>query len=370
MRISVSEWAALKLAVRLPRALFDPQLIGPALRERLRSRRGVAIAGLSALALLLLLHVAASGTGVRQLTDAAAALASVRAIDARWDAAVVQARSGQPLGATTQATDMTRVARALGTAEDGVSTDTQRTSIAALRKALVEKAELVGRFERAAADSRYALSAIMRADAAVNVAIREAWSSFPQRERLVAAENLTVRVIAESQQYQYAPTVTHRANLQAYTSELARAQSLPKPLQAGLERLEADAHQLLLLKPLEHMLGERLRALGTGARLDTLSAGVATALAEAVSRRNVYSWLLLGYTLALVGVGAYLVVQAIARFRDLEALCEDQARALEEGDPENLETRGRVTELRRVDSSAVDDEAEVISEHRRSRGAS
>lgn len=364
MRISGSEWAALKVAVRLPRALLDPRRLGPGLREQALTRRGLAAAALLAVALLAALHVPAAGGEVRRLTDAVAAMAWVRSVDARWNTTLALARTDAAAAPLATDVEATKVQRTLERVAAEADAGPQRTAAGALGRAMAEKGELLTRLERAAADSRQALAAIGLADAAVNAAIREAWGAYPQHERLIAAENLAVRVVAEARQYHHAPTASHRKLLQTYSAELARVQALPKALTGALARLEADAHRLLLLKPLEHMLGERVQALDTARGLNALADRFEAELVDALARRDRYAVALIVYALVLGALLIFGAVRAIARFRDLEALCEWQAAELEaiaERNP-TTDSAPRVAELRRVDS---DDDVRIISEHRR-----
>jgi hypothetical protein len=376
MRISVSEWSALRLALKLPRSIVNPELLAAAVRQHAGTRRGIAIGGAILLAALVFLHAKTSDSAISRLTDLTGQLAGAKLIDAGWDSAVVQARLDAPSGRpAVQPGDLPRIQRALDAAAAEARTTALRTSIAELRKAFIEKADVVLRFASASADSRQALAAARRADAAVTGLIRQAWSEFPQRDRLIAAENLAVRVIAEAHQYHQSPTAAHRATLETHTLDLPRAQSLPKPVQAGLLRLETDVHQMLLLKPLEHMLAERLTALQTGPRIDELGALYQSELLEALARRDRWRIALIAYTIALVALLAYFGVRAIARFRDLELLYAAQTRELAKA---LLKLRGgestaRVTELQRKPASERsaalttvpdDEDAAIISERR------
>lgn len=329
MRISVTEWSVLKLALKLPRALVNPELLPQTLRAHAATRRGVAVIGVALLMLLVFLHVKTAAPDVTRLTGLVAQLAGAKLIDARWDAGAAQARTAEPARASaTREGDLAYVQRTLDAADAESRTTALRTSIEELRKHYVEKADVLRRFERASADSQQALSAAMRADAAIVTHIKAAWKEFGERERLVAAENLAVRVIAEAQRYHYMPTAAQRASLESYVADLPRVKSLPQPIQAALGRLEADVHQILLLKPLEHVLAERLASLRTGERLDEISALFQRELEEAVEARERYRIALIAYTLALVALAGYLGVRAIARYRDLEVLYAGRTREL------------------------------------------
>ena len=106
MRISVTEWSALKLAIRLPRALINPELFAQTVREHARTRRGLAAIGLALLIVLVLLHVKTADPAVTRLTNIVALLAGAKSIDAPWDAAALQARTEESASAPAiQSTD-------------------------------------------------------------------------------------------------------------------------------------------------------------------------------------------------------------------------------------------------------------------------
>ena len=330
MRISVSELTLLKLAVRLPPAMLDYDAAASALRRHAFTRRGIAAWACLLFVGLVLLHWKAADPAVKRHGELVAQLAGVKLIDARWDAAAIHARRGVALPGrnTVQEGDTALVQRTLDAVAAEAKTTALRTGIAELRKAYVEKADVVARFEKSAADSAAALTAALRADAAITRLVRDSWRDFPQRERLVAAENLVLRVMTDAHQYHHAPSAAHRASLESSAGELARPQTLPKPLQPAIARLESDIHQLLLLKPLEQMLGERLVTLDTGRRVDELADLHQRELTDALARHDRWRIALIVYTLALVVLAIYLAVRVVTRYRDLELRYAGQTREL------------------------------------------
>lgn len=366
MRISVTEWSVLKLALKLPRALVNPELFAQTLRAHAGTRRGVAAIGVVLLLLLVFLHVKAAAPGVTRLADLVAQLAGAKLIDARWDAGAVQARSAGPgRPSSIREGDLAYLQRALDAAHAESRTTALRESLAELRKYYVEKADVLRRFERASADSRQALEAAMRADATIVTHIKAAWKDFGERERLVAAENLAVRVIAEAQRYHHAPTAAHRASLESYVVDLPRVKSLPRPIQTGLERLEADVHRILLLKPLEHVLAERLAILRTAERLEEASALFQRQLEEATEARERWRIALIAYTLTLLVLAVYFGVRAIARYRDLEVLYAGRTRDLAKALHTLKALDAAAPETRRKRRAAADEEAQVGIEEER-----
>jgi hypothetical protein len=291
------------------------------------SRWGVAFGCIILVSLLVFFHARAQDAGVRRSIDVVAQLTTMKLIDARWDVAALRARTDAiaPSDLAVQSGDLTRIQRALDAAAAQARSNVLRSSVDELKKAYAEKADLVTRFQQACNDSRLALDAAMRADAAITRLVRSAWREFPQRDRLVAAENLVSRLLTQAQQYHHAPSAAHRATLESAVAELARAHSLPRAVEAGLHRLESDIHQLLLLKPLEHMLGERLGVLDTGTRANELTETFQRELADSLARRDRYRIALMVYSTALLLLGSFLLARAYRYHRMLEERYIEQA---------------------------------------------
>jgi two-component system NtrC family sensor kinase len=366
MPISVTDLSAMKIAVKLPRAALSAERFAEACRRFASSRRGRVIIGCVLVTALVFLHWMSGDSAVRRNTDMIAQLAVMKWIDARWDVAVLQSRTDDAPASVVQSADVTRIQRTLDAAAAEARTNPLRATIAELRKAYVEKADVVTRLEKAAAESRYALAAAMRADAAVTALVRGAWRDFPQRERLVAAENLVSRVLAEVQQYHYAPTAAHRAALEAYAADLPRAQALPRTVQTGLAHLESDVHKLLQLKPLEQMLGERLAVLDTATRADQLIELYQRELADTLARRDRYRLALFIYSAVLIALLVYLALRAYAHYRDLRILYGRQtthlAKALRR--LRDIERPAHLSDAQRRAAGASDDTVHIISEYR------
>jgi adenylate kinase family enzyme len=294
--------------------------------------RGAGVIAAVLVALLVFLHARADDDDTQRYTGVLAQLAAVKLVDARWDVAVLRSRSdpGASTERVVQPRDVTRIQRALDLAYANARSNAMRVSIEALKKSYMEKADLVTRFQQASADARQALDAAMRADVAVSTLVRTAWREFPDRERLVAAENLVARVLAEAQQYHHAPTSASRAALEGVAVDLPRAHSLPRAVQAALARLESDIDQVLLLKPLEQTLGERLTVLNTGTRADDLAETYQRHLTDALDERSRYRTALLVYSVLLLIVAGFAARRAYLRFSALEASHAAQVHELAE----------------------------------------
>ena len=324
-------WDRLRRAARRVRAGW----------RRVPANRSTALIAVALVALFVFLHVRADGADAQRYTEVLAQLATVKLIDARWDVAVLRARNVAAADRGVQARDVARIQRAHEAAHEIAKSNALRTSIEALRRAYEEKADLVTRYQQSSADASNALAAAMRADAAVSNLVRSAWRDFPQRERLVAAENLVARVLAEAQQYHHSPNAASRAALEAAAVDLPRAHSLPRPVETALARLDSDVNQVLLLKPLEQMLGERLNVLNTAARIDELAETYQRQLADALATRARYRAALIACSVLLVVVAVLAGRRLYRRYRLLEALAARGAPRQNAGveDAELVETR-------------------------------
>lgn len=315
--------------------------------------RGAIVLAVMLLALLVFLHTRTQDAVVKRHADIVAQLSAAKLIDAHWDVAVLRARTDDaPAQAVVQARDTNRIQRALDAAAAEAKSNAMRVMIGELKKAYAEKADLVARFQRASADSRQALEAAMRADAAVNNLVRGAWRDFPQRDRLIAAESLVARVLAEAQQYHHLPSAAHREALETFAADLPRAHSLPAAVTAGLSRLESDIHQLLLLKPLEHMLEGRLATLNTAARADALAETYQRDLSDALANRERYRIALLAYSGALLVLACWLGALAWQRYHALEARYVAHVRALAASGGDAIEETRPSEDLEAVDLEA------------------
>jgi hypothetical protein len=287
--------------------------------------RTATLAAAALVGVFVFLHVAADDADAQRYTAVLARLAGVKLIDARWDIAVLRSRSMPSTERVVQSRDVVRIQRALDDAFDNAHSNALRASIDELRRAYDEKSDLVTRYRQAAADASYALTAAMRADAAVGTLVRNAWRDFPQRERLVAAENLVARVLAEAQQYHHSPSAASRAALENAAVDLPRAHSLPRAVESALERLDSDVNQVLLLKPLEQMLGKRLDVLNTSARVDALAETFQRQLDDALVTRSRYRTALALYSAVLLAIAVVAMRRFYRRYTVLEALAARSA---------------------------------------------
>lgn len=282
-------------------------------RRMLSSRVGLALGAVVLAAPLIVLHAMAGDAEQSRLADGLAGIATVQATDARWEATALRTRAeGALLAPAVHDTDAARIERALEAAERAVAPG-MRPAVAELRKAFVEKAEVISQIQAASADSAQALAAAMRADVAVSALVRAVWAEFPQRERLVAAESLVARLLAEAQQYHRIPSAANRTALESYAADLPRVRALPQSVHAGLARLESDVDRILLLKPLEQALAQRLAKLDLASRLEKFAVFIRRERAAAAARQERYRTASIIYGAALLGFLVWLAARTRER---------------------------------------------------------
>src|SRR5688572_14661341 len=114
--------------------MLDYETASAAVRKHAFTRRGIAAWTCVLLLVLVGFHWKTADPAVKRHSDFVAQLAAVKLIDARWDAAAVQARSGTapPGRVTVQDADAARIQRALDAAATEAKTTALRTSVAEL----------------------------------------------------------------------------------------------------------------------------------------------------------------------------------------------------------------------------------------------
>jgi hypothetical protein len=81
-------------------------------------------------------------------------------------------------------------------------------------------------------------------------------------------------------------------------------------------------HQVLLLKPLEQMLGDRLDVLSTATRIDELAETYQRQLADALRTRGRYRTVLVVYSVLLLVLAGIAARRMYRRYAVLKALAE------------------------------------------------
>jgi two-component system NtrC family sensor kinase len=332
----------------------------PAVRRIARAAAiGAAAAGL--VALLVFLYFKTQAVDTKSQQDVLARFRELKDLDARWDFELLRSHKETGVAAgsgTDHRALLTRIQRALKTAAPDARSTVLNRGLEDLNKAFDDKAKLVADYQKANAMSRQAWSQVSGSDTEIAGLVRASWPEFPQRERLVAAENGVTQLLSEAQRYYYEPTSTHRASLEGAAAELrASAASLPPSLREGLSRLDGAVRELLSAKPLEEALYNRLTFLTAGPRVDSLTNAYNAEVETRLGDRELYRVYLIAFSGALLVLIGYLAARLAASYR----LLHDANLALSTAN-EGLEQRvaARTRELSQALEQLKDSEAQLI----------
>lgn len=204
-------------------------------------------------------------------------LRELKRLDARWDVVVLRARA-EFAPAPAAAPDananaaLARTRQELAATAKALGSPALASGLPELDRAFADKAQLVSEFRKASAALKQALDLVTGAENEIAGLVRGAWRDFPDRERLVAAENLVVLLLAEAQEYYFTPGDDLRKSIDGLLDDLSDAAArLPPALTSGLARLAGHVHALLKAKPREQALYEKLTYHPAGPRIDTLT---------------------------------------------------------------------------------------------------
>ncbi len=198
----------------------------------------------------------------------------------------------------------------------------------------------------------------MASDIEIAGLVRGVWSNYPQRERLVAAENVVTQLLANAQKYYFAPDDTRRKNLEATAVDLREsAAPFPRALRDGITRLDGHIKELLDAKPVEQQLYQRLSFLTAGPRVDSLTSTFSRELEELLVEGERYRVYLIVFSASLLILIGYLAIRLFASYRLL-----NQANLALKAANEGLEQRvaERTRELSHALTQLKDSEAQLI----------
>jgi hypothetical protein len=274
-----------------------------------------AVAAVVLLALPALWYTGGVGAGFARPQDIVADLAELSALDARWEREALRALNDfAPTPAVDSAAALAGVTKRLEAVARGTGSPVLQRSLPDVVRAFTEKAELVGRFEQAHGASRNALREALAMEAELTGLLREAWRDAPDRQRLVAADNVVTQLLADVQRYYFVPADSIRKNLEASTADLrSAAEALPSTLKPAAARLERHVADLLRARPQEQTYFDRVRFHNAGPRAATLTRELRRELDQNQFQRDRYRVHLAAYFCALLVLMAYLVARLIRR---------------------------------------------------------
>ena len=281
----------------------------------------VACGALAAAAAVALLAVPArwyfggAGPSAARHLEVISVLSELSALDARWEReALRMLNDPAPSPAAGSAGPLAAVPKQLERAARELESPILQRSLADVTRAFTEKAGLVSRFEQAHVASRKALHDALAMEAEVAGLLREAWRDAPDRQRLVAADNVVTQLFTDMQRYYFAPAESNRKNLAASIADFrAAAEVLPAGLKAAAARLDHHIADLVRARPQEQAAYDRVRFHHAGPRAATLARELLLELERSELQRARHGILLAVYLGALLVLAAYLAARLIRR---------------------------------------------------------
>ncbi len=291
----------------------------------LGSRRG-AIAFVTAVllaALLGFLYVKTQGVDIKRQNEALSYFRELKETDARWDVEVFRSRAElalPPSPAIDHGAGLARIQQELTAAAHDLGSPVLARGLPDLFKAFAEKAALMAKFRKANTEAKQALQRVSGADSEIAALVRGAWQDFPQRERLVAVENVFAQLQVSAQKYYFVPTEAQRKDLETIGADLLDSKApLPPALRDGLSRLATHVKQLLDAKLVEQQLFTRVSFLTAGPRIDSLTNAFNHELEQKLVERERYRVYLFTYSGALLILIGLLATRLFASYRLLAA---------------------------------------------------
>ena len=286
--------------------------------------------GLSALALVAVLAFLYDKTQVLDMgeqEDALELLRQLKQIDSRWDTEVLLARleAGSGLRAIPRRDEPARTLQSL----DAVLRKTASPALAAgfpdLRKAILEKDQVVQRFRIENAGAKAAFDNLLRV-------VAEGRPQSPAgRPRLLAVDAALSRLVAAaSQEYDAAPDARSKVVDAALADFQAAQQALPESFRPRAAPVPDAVQVLLKQRAAERQVLDSLSSLSSGPRLDTLISLFSRELEAKLADKERFRVYLIAYAGALLILIAWLGSKIRAANLNLEHRVQDRTRELSE----------------------------------------
>lgn len=315
-------------------------------------------------ALLGFLYIKTQGVDIKRQNETLGHFRELKEIDARWDVEVFRARtelSLPPFPAIDHGAALARIQQELATAAHDLGSPVLERGLPDLFKAFAEKAGLMTKFRKSNAEAKQALQRVSGAENEIAALVRGAWQDFPQRERLVAVENVFAHLLASAQKYYFVPTDAQRKDLEAVAADLLdSAAPLPPALRDGISRLDTHVQHLLDAKLVEQQLFTRVSFLTAGPRIDSLTNAFSHELEQILVERERYRVYLFTYSGALLILIGLLATRLFASYRllnEANLALKTANEGLEQRVAERtLELSGALTQLKESEAQLIQTE--------------
>jgi signal transduction histidine kinase len=307
------------------------------------------------------LYIKTQGIDIKRQNEVLGLFRELKEIDARWDLEILRARAELAPAAIPSVghTDtLGRYPPALASAAHDLGSLVLEHGLPELSKAFADKSDLMVQFRSAHAATRQALNLVMGSENEIAGLIRGAWQNYPQRERLVALENVVIQLLAAAQKFYFSPTEAQRGIIASIGADLRdSAAPLPLSLREGISRLDSHVQHLLSTSSLEQNLFVRMSFLTAGPRVDSITNAFSRELEDKLADREIYRVYLIAFSGALLILLGYLALRLFASYRLL-----NQANLALHTANEELERRvaARTHDLSEALDQLKDSEAQLI----------
>ena len=276
---------------------------------------------------LFFLYNKTEAVDLRERNEILGMLRELKDIDVRWDVDVLRSRLElDPAGVPQidRAPVVRKVLQNLDKAGKSIASPALAATLPELAKAILQKAELVGKFAEASAGAKAGLDGLLRNSA--ELAAAQASAPKPRGAAIDATLNHLVNI---APQYYW---LADDARQKALESALNDLQSSPAAL-SDTARIKAEqAHNaglvLLKNKPLELELARQVARLTSGPRLDSLTFTFTQELEETLHEKERFRVYLVAYATALLILLGYLGGNLRAANVTLEHRVEERTREL------------------------------------------
>jgi signal transduction histidine kinase len=288
------------------------------------------VLGFGALALMAALVFLYDKTQTIDMRDQGQVLGTLRLlkeIDGRWDTEMLRARidSGSEPVATDRRAAAARALQDLASASEKSPSPSLAAGLPELRRAILEKAELMEKFRTENAGAKAALADLFRSAS-------EARSQATQiRQPLSAVDAALSRLVAAASQYFLFAQDAQSKGVQAALADLRTAQSaLSEPLRLKVSQSGEAAEAFLKRRAAEQQTFDTLSSLTSGPRLDTLSSLFNREIEATLQEKERFRVYLIAYAGALLILIAWLGTKIRAANVSLEHRVRDRTRELSE----------------------------------------
>lgn len=253
---------------------------------------------------LFYLYNKTEAVDLRERNNILGTLRELKDIDVRWDVDVLRARLDlDPAGAPQidRAPAARKALQSLAAADRIVGSPALAAALPDVSKAILQKADLVGKFAEAAAAAKAGLDGLLR-----NSGELAATPAAP-KSRGTSLDATLGRIAAVAPQYFRAPDESQQKALEAALEELQTASAaLPEAAHLKAEQARNAGLVLLKSKPVELESAKQAARLTSGPRLDALTFAFNQELEETLHEKERYRVYLIAYATALLILLGYL----------------------------------------------------------------